>query len=188
MPRKKVPSYEREPMPDKRLNDPLFVFRLMGREERKRTLSVQRWVLSRMETDLEREKGKRETRIKKLRRRNFLRLKYKTSRDLLEAYMSGEIKPEEYKHHHRMLMSANEPDEWMYGDRVAWLEIQVREQKGLIAELERIQEELPPEKTYRKHGYDPRKNISKFNVLPDRFDATYKEIQENKKKEIDKDE
>lgn len=159
--------------------DAVKVFVRLRRRERGRVLAVQRYWLHIMEREYRTSKRTHERRVVKKNKDRDMKAKYPNEGDLLEAYMAGAVDDAEYIRARRMLKDHNRYDDWKYGDRMRWLELQIREQKALIAELEDHMNDEVVEQKVRK-AYDSSRRVSKYNFPRTDLKPLAKMIQENK--------
>lgn len=164
----------------KKTSDAVEVYLRFNRQERKRILAVQKYWLGVMEREYRRAKSISEHRLAKRAKEREERQRYKTDRDLFDAYMVCEVSDEEYKVLLNKRHRQNRFKEWKYTDRMNWLDAQILERKALIADLEEHMDD--PVYKYTPNAYDPTRNASKYNFPRENW-ITNREIVKMNKRE-----
>lgn len=163
--------------------DPIATFKKFDKKEMWRCYCVQRWALR-----LYRREYRQLSRIfraaeynQKIRREAGTI--YESRQDLFDAYLIGEISDEVYAEQLE-LMEKPMKNEWRLLDKMRWLEVMIREQKALNEQLLQIYKATSPDKGKKPHtyGYDPRKNVSKYNYTREDWGKTREHAYQHQKK------
>lgn len=161
--------------------DPIANFKKMDSRDQMRCMQIQQRVIWHYELEYKRLKGIYGRKLEELEQERSEKLLYETREELFDAYLISEIDDNTYAEQVK-LMSKGLPSRWVLPDLLTWYEMMLKEQYALQAEFKQIRAESKPNVKPDKYGYDPRKNVSKYNYPREDWGQTRKNLYHHKKR------